>query len=108
MTSPVEPDRVAGPVWLDEDGLLHAGADWVALPETEWRLVALMLDHSDHLVSRPQLVEAGWPGRTVQDTTLNVTMKRVRNRLAPLGLTVTTVRGRGFVLSASPAASHRR
>jgi DNA-binding winged helix-turn-helix (wHTH) protein len=107
MTPPVEPHRAAGPVGLDEDGLLHAGADWVALSDTEWRLVALMLDHRDHLVSRRQLVEAGWPGRSVQDTTLNVMMKRVRSRLAPLGLTVTTVRGRGFVLSASPAASHR-
>jgi hypothetical protein len=35
-------------------------------------------------------------------------MKRVRSRLAPLGLTVTTVRGRGFVLSAAQAATHRR
>jgi two-component system, OmpR family, response regulator len=104
MTSPVEPHRVAGPVWLDEDGLLHAGAEWVALSDTEWRLVALMLDHRDHLVTRHELAEAAWPGRIVQDTTLNVTMKRVRRRLAPLGLTVTTVRGRGFVLSASHAA----
>jgi hypothetical protein len=68
-------------------------------PDVEWRLVAALLDRAGYLVPREELTKAGWPDRVVSESALNVTVKRVRRRLAPLGLSVTTVRDRGFVLS---------
>lgn len=86
-------------VWVDDGGLLHRGKRWVALPDVEWRLIGLMVDRLGQLVRREDLTAVGWPGRTIASTALNVRIKRARNRLAPLGLKITTVRGRGYVLS---------
>ena len=95
LEDPVVHDRV----WLDEGGLLHVGARWVPLPDTEWRLVDELFTHLGHLVPTADLCRAGWPDRPMREAPLHVTMTRMRKRLTPLGLTITTVRGRGFVLS---------
>jgi DNA-binding winged helix-turn-helix (wHTH) protein len=92
---------VVGPdsIWLDDGGLLHVGTAWVALPDIEWRLVETLITNLGHVVPRSRLIATVWPDREVMPATLGVTIKRVRRRLAPLGLEITTVRGRGFVLS---------
>jgi two-component system, OmpR family, response regulator len=101
-------DRMAADadaVWLDDGGLLHVGRSWVALPDTEWRVVAALLSHFGELVGRDELTRAAWPTKGVSEGALNVIVKRVRHRLVPLGLTITTVRGRGFVIdTVGPAA----
>ena len=99
LTDLREPIGPPGPVWLDGGGLLHVGSAWIALPDVEWRLVAALMAHQDEVVSRHDLIRAAWPVKDVKEGTLRVSMQRVRHRLAPLGLTVTTVRGRGFVMS---------
>jgi DNA-binding winged helix-turn-helix (wHTH) protein len=91
---------VGGMIRLDDGGLLHVGSAWVALPLMEWRLVATLLAHIGEVVPRDDLTGAAWPGKRVKDGTLSVSMKRVRSRIEPLGLLITTVRGRGFVISA--------
>jgi DNA-binding winged helix-turn-helix (wHTH) protein len=91
---------VGGMIRLDGGGLLHVGTAWVALPLMEWRLVATLLAHIGEVVPRDDLTGAAWPGKRVKDGTLSVSMKRVRSRIEPLGLLITTVRGRGFVISA--------
>ena len=91
---------VGGLIRLDGGGLLHVGSAWVALPLMEWRLVATLLAHIGEVVPRDDLTGAAWPGKRVKDGTLSVSMKRVRSRIEPLGLLITTVRGRGFVISA--------
>jgi DNA-binding winged helix-turn-helix (wHTH) protein len=78
---------------------LHLGAAWVALPEIEWRLVATLFSRMGQVVHRSRLMAAVWQDREVLPATLGVTIRRVRRRLAPFGLTITTVRGRGFVMS---------
>lgn len=91
---------VGGPIRLDGGGLLHVGTAWVALPLVEWRLVATLLAHLGEVVLRDDLTGAAWPGKRVNAGTLSVSMRRVRHRIEPLGLLITTVRGRGFVMSA--------
>jgi DNA-binding winged helix-turn-helix (wHTH) protein len=91
---------VGGPIRLDVGGLLHVGTAWVALPLVEWRIVATLLAHIGEVVLRDVLAGAAWPGKRVKEGTLSVSMKRVRSRVEPLGLSITTVRGRGFVMSA--------
>ena len=85
--------------WVDDAGLLHRGRRWVALPDVEWRLIDLLVNRFGQLVRREDLTAAGWPGGTNSDSDLYVRIKRARKRLAPLGLTITSVRGRGYVLS---------
>lgn len=87
------------PVWIDEDGLLHNGSAWVALPDVEWRLMSLFVARKGQLVRREDLAAAGWPERSATAGSLNVHIRRIRRRVRPLGLTITTVRGRGYVLS---------
>ena len=86
-------------VWIDDGGLLHHGRAWVALPDVEWRLMEPLVEHMGELVRRDDLTEAGWPGREVAASALNVRIKKARKRLEPLGLQITTVRGRGYVLA---------
>jgi two-component system, OmpR family, response regulator len=86
-------------VWIDDGGLLHYGRAWVALPDVEWRLMGPLVEHMGELVRRDDLTQAGWPGREVAASALNVRIKKARKRLEPLGLQITTVRGRGYVLA---------
>lgn len=85
-------------VWIDEAGLLHRGRAWVALPDVEWRLMEPLVDRMGQLVRRDDLTAAGWPGREMNDGALNVRITRARKRLAPLGLAIRSIRGRGYVL----------
>jgi DNA-binding winged helix-turn-helix (wHTH) protein len=94
-------------MWLDEHGLLHVGRAWVALSDIEWRIVAALLAHYGEVVAHDDVVQATWPDRRATDSMLNVAMKRTRARVAPLGVTITTVRGRGFVLDRQGPADHR-
>ncbi len=86
-------------VWIDDGGLLHHGRAWVALPDVEWRLMVPLVENMGELVRRDVLTAAGWPGQRVTDSALNVRIKKARQRLQPLGLQITTVRGRGYVLA---------
>jgi hypothetical protein len=84
---------------LDADGLLRAGAQWVALPPVEARLAARLLHRLDEVVSREALLAAGWPHGAPAGRVLDGRIKLLRRRLAPFGLEILTVRGVGYLLS---------
>ena len=94
---------------LDEDGVLHDGDTWVALPPVEARLMAALLDRPGAVVSRDALAKAGWPDGAPGRNALDVHVLRLRRRVDPLGLVIRTVRSRGYLLEtgtrhmASPA-----
>jgi len=83
---------------LDDDGVLHLGDRWVALPPVEARLTAALLDRYGAVVSREALARAGWPSGVSGRNGLDVHMLRLRRRLMPLALAIRTVRSRGYVL----------
>ena len=97
-------DALAAPAF-DDDGLLHRGRRWVALPELEDRLVRVLLDRLGLPVSRRALVSAIYPD-TGEDRhrALDSFVRRARGRLAPLGLEIHTVRGIGYMLEAREMA----
>jgi DNA-binding winged helix-turn-helix (wHTH) protein len=68
----------------------------------EWRLLEPLVSNLGQLVRRDELTAAGWPGGPVRPNALHVRIMRARKRVEPLGLTITTVRGRGYVLSIEP------
>jgi hypothetical protein len=89
--------RPSGPV-LDDDGLMHVNGSWASLPPVETRLARALLSRLGSVVSRELLSESGWPDGAPGRNALDVHMLRLRRRLAPLGLSIRTVRSRGYLL----------
>jgi DNA-binding winged helix-turn-helix (wHTH) protein len=84
---------------LDEDGLLRVGDHWVAIPDAQLPVVALLVDRYGRLVRKETLtaayVEAGNSG---DDASIRSLIARIGRRVARLGLRLHTVRGRGVML----------
>jgi DNA-binding response OmpR family regulator len=85
---------------LDEDGVLRFDGRWVALPPVEGRLAALLIDRFGAVVSRDALTKAGWPSTPSGRNALDVHILRLRRRLSQVGLSIRTVRSRGYLLEA--------
>jgi DNA-binding winged helix-turn-helix (wHTH) protein len=86
--------------WLDPDGLLRRRDRWVAVSPHEEAVLHLLLDRWGQLVPRASLAAAVWPDASASSRALNTLVGRLRKRLGPLGLTIETIRARGFVLTA--------
>lgn len=91
LRSEIRPD-------LDEHGVFEFRNTRVALPPIEARLTRALLDRFGTVVTRTELLRAGWPGESPADNALDVRMHRLRRRLEPLGLSVRTIRARGHLL----------
>ncbi|MFJ2738823.1 response regulator transcription factor [Streptomyces sp. NPDC087440] len=93
----------AGDLTLDAVGHRCAvGGVELALTPTEFRLLALLMAGAGGMVSRRELVRAGWPeGARVNDNTLDQYLTRLRRklRLAGSALAITTARGVGHRLT---------
>jgi two-component system, OmpR family, response regulator len=86
---------------LDNDGVLRFNGAWVSLPPVEARLTEALLGRYGAVVSRDALSRAGWPGGAPGRNALDVHVLRLRRRLSPLGLSISTVRSRGYLIEAS-------
>ena len=69
-----------------------------ALTTRELRILSILADHPNEVVSRPVVAEAVWAGTPVQDNTIDVCMGRLRKRLGTRGEAIVTVRGDGYML----------
>ncbi len=83
---------------LDGDGVLRVNGTWVSLPPVEARLTNALLSRYGSVVSRDALASSGWPEGAPGRNALDVHVLRLRRRIAPLGLTIRTVRSRGYLL----------
>lgn len=91
---------------LDENGVLRRGDAWVALPPVEARLFAALLDRFGRVTTRQDLNRAGWPAEEPPDrNVLDVHILHLRRKTAPLGLSITTIRSRGYLLEAAASAA---
>lgn len=88
---------------LDEQGVLRLGDRWVPLAPVESRLMAVMLERFGAVVGRQALTRAGWLDGLPSRNALDVKIFRLRRRIEPLGLTIRTVRARGYLLEVGPA-----
>jgi DNA-binding response OmpR family regulator len=87
---------------LDEDGLLRRGDAWVALSPIEARLARAFLDHPGQLLGRKTLGMAGWPDGVPNARSVDSRIKTLRRRVAPFGLQIHTIRGRGYLADFDP------
>jgi hypothetical protein len=84
---------------VDEDDLLHVGADLVVLSPLEARLMRALIGSMGRLVPRAELVAAVWPdGPPADPRALDNRVKALRTRIAGVALRIHTVHGRGLVL----------
>jgi DNA-binding response OmpR family regulator len=92
---------------LDEDGVIRFWDRWAPLPPVEARLTGALVRRFGAVVSRDDLVAAGWPGREPDRNALDVHVLRLRRRLQPVRLAIRTVRSRGYLLEPAAAAQNR-
>lgn len=83
---------------IDYTGLLRFGGGWLSLSETDARLMRILVDSFQSVVSRDALIEAGWPGQHPRRNTVDLRIFRLRRRLLPLGLSICTVWSKGYLL----------
>ena len=86
---------------LDPDGVLRFASAWVSLPPVEARLTRALVDRFGAVVGREALATAGWPEGAPGRNALDVHVLRLRRRLATVGLSIKTVRSRGYLLEAT-------
>ena len=85
---------------LDHDGVLRFSGSWVSLPPVEARLTAALVERFGAVVGREALARAGWPDGAPGRNALDVHVLRLRRRLATVGLSIKTVRSRGYLMEA--------
>lgn len=85
---------------LDEDGLLRVGDRWVAIPDAQLPVVALLVERYGHVVRKEALAAAYvGAGNSGRDASIRSLMCRISRRVSELGLQLHTVRGRGVMLA---------
>jgi hypothetical protein len=92
--------RAPPPPVLTEDGLLRASSSWVALSRTEQRVAQRLLASFEELVPTAVIAEAL---ETDKNARVATCVARLRRRIEPLGLTIGSVRLRGYFMTYRPA-----
>jgi two-component system phosphate regulon response regulator PhoB len=109
------PEQDAETVSIGEltlDGATHR-VSWQGRPlkvgPTEFKLLNYLMKHPERVHSRSQLLDKVWGDHVfIEERTVDVHVKRLRESLGPAAGAVETVRGAGYRLTAqvsSPAAS---
>lgn len=75
------------------------------LGPTEFKLLHYFMTHVERVHSRGQLLDKVWGDHVfIEERTVDVHVKRLREALGPAGSLVETVRGAGYRLTANPRA----
>ncbi|MDP3135766.1 MAG: phosphate regulon transcriptional regulator PhoB [Burkholderiaceae bacterium] len=73
---------------------------------TEFKLLNYLMRHAERVHSRSQLLDKVWGDHVfIEERTVDVHVKRLREALGPAGPLIETVRGAGYRLTAQPAAA---
>lgn len=76
------------------------------LGPTEFKLLHYLMGHAERVHSRSQLLDKVWGDHVyIEERTVDVHVKRLREALGPAGCMVETVRGAGYRLTALPMES---
>jgi two-component system phosphate regulon response regulator PhoB len=79
------------------------------LGPTEFKLLHYLMTHAERVHSRAQLLDKVWGDHVyIEERTVDVHIKRLREALALAGAMVETVRGAGYRLTAKPAPAAAR
>jgi DNA-binding response OmpR family regulator len=88
---------------VDEHGLIRVGERWVDLPPTQLPVARLLVARLDQVVHAGEIqatyVEAGG---SIHPKAVKAMISRVKRRFSEVGLVLTNVRDRGYLLEAGP------
>jgi DNA-binding winged helix-turn-helix (wHTH) protein len=89
---------------LDEDGLLRVGHRWIAIPDSQLRIVELLLARPMRVV-RYEEIEACYrqAGGNPRRTAVTSMLTRLARRFRDVGIDLVSVRSRGVLLSLPPS-----
>ena len=85
---------------------MYWGASWVALSEGEARIARVFVEHFGEVVPQAALLAGTSAEGDSTVEAVRVYVSRLRRRLAPLGLSITTVRARGYSMGPKSEAPH--
>jgi DNA-binding winged helix-turn-helix (wHTH) protein len=83
---------------IDEFGVLTLRGQTLFLSPTEHSITRLLIAHFGSMVTDADLLDAAWPDGRPERQVLRVHISRLRKRLAPIGLTITSVRNAGYLI----------
>lgn len=83
---------------IDEFDVVWRGSKWVALSPVEARIFTMLLDREGTVVSRRELNAACWKDGAPEDRAVDARLPTLRARVGQLGITIRTIRSRGFLL----------
>ncbi|HET8819490.1 MAG TPA: winged helix-turn-helix domain-containing protein [Xanthomonadaceae bacterium] len=91
-----------GAVELDEGlaALRVAGRD-VPLDRSSYDILLALLRHGGEVVTKDELLDAGWPGRVVSENSLAKAVSRLRHALGDDAAAIRVVHGYGYRLAAA-------
>ncbi|HJW46685.1 MAG TPA: winged helix-turn-helix domain-containing protein, partial [Lysobacter sp.] len=90
-----------GQVALDESlAQLCIAAQPVELDRSSYEVLLALLRHTGEVVTKDELLEAGWPGRVVSENSLAKAISRLRQALADDSGAIRAVHGYGYRLAA--------
>ena len=93
------PGRSEAPPVLDADGILRRGDHWVVISPAQQPVLRLLLSRMGQVVRFDEIVDAyAAAGGSGLASSVRTVVSRLEARIAPLGLEVLTIRGRGMVL----------
>jgi hypothetical protein len=93
--TPINPEP-----YLDEDGLLRVGWDWVSIPDAQVPVIELLLDHPNRVVRLEVIAEVYVSsGGSGQQAAVRSMLNRLGRRVARVGLDLRAVRARGALLT---------
>ena len=95
-----------GGVELDEaSATVRLGGRVQPLDRSSYDVLLALLRNRGDVVTRNELLEAGWPGRIVSENSLSKAISRLRQLLGPDGASLRVVHGYGYRLAAPVEAS---
>ena len=100
----VEVERQFGDLSIDVDSHeVHVNNELVVLTALEFKLLKQLVDRRGRVQSRDQLLSDVWGySSEVTTRTVDTHIKRVREKLGPMGKYVQTIRGIGYKFSRTP------
>lgn len=85
-------------VSIDAHGVLRFRSGRAHLTLVQARLAERLLEDLGAVVTRDQLMAAGWPAEEVSINSLEAQLVRLRRRIASMDLRIRTVRSRGYAM----------
>lgn len=87
---------------VDEAG---AGRRLIDMTSTEFRLLLFMVQHTDHVLSREQILDAVWgDSLNVTERTVDTHISKLRKKMGSCGDYIKSVHGSGYRFTVPPAS----